>query len=68
MPVQARQPGVPGWDAAGCLTTAEVQVLEKWYGGARPVKDEQIYPGLPLGSEPYWSRWHALDDRAKLAG
>ena len=63
MPVQARQPGVPRSGRPDCLTAAEVQALEKWYGGAKNSKGEQIYPGMPLGSEPYWSRWHALDDQ-----
>ena len=51
-----------GADAADCLTAAEIQVIEKWYGGARTSQGEQIYPGLPLGSERYWSRWHGLED------
>lgn len=46
--------------AAGddCLTAAEVTVLDKWYGGAKNSKGEQIYPGgVPPGSEAYWPLW-----------
>lgn len=47
-----------GADAPDCLTAAEVGVVEKWYGGAKDSKGQQIYPGgLPLGSEPYWPNW-----------
>jgi feruloyl esterase len=47
-----------------CLTAAEIETLEKWYGGARNSKGEQIYPGVPLGSEPYWSESLAYEDDA----
>jgi feruloyl esterase len=40
-----------------CLSETEIGVLDKWYGGAKTSKGEQIYPGLPLGSEPYWTFW-----------
>jgi feruloyl esterase len=41
-----------------CLSAAEVAVLEKWYGGAKNSKGEQLYPGgVPLGSEAYWPLW-----------
>jgi feruloyl esterase len=41
-----------------CLSAAEVAVLEKWYGGAKNSKGDQLYPGgVPLGSEAYWPRW-----------
>jgi hypothetical protein len=44
--------------ADDCLTAAEVTVLDKWYGGAKNSKGEQLYPGgVPLGSEAYWSLW-----------
>jgi hypothetical protein len=32
------------------LSAAEVAILEKWYGGAKNSKGEQLYPGgVPLG-------------------
>ncbi|MBR0797016.1 tannase/feruloyl esterase family alpha/beta hydrolase [Bradyrhizobium jicamae] len=41
-----------------CLSEAEARVVEKWYGGAKNSKGEQVYPGgLPKGSEPYWPVW-----------
>jgi Tannase and feruloyl esterase len=49
-------------DGPRCLTAAEVETLEKWYGPAKNSTGEQIYPGLPLGSEPYWNFWMALED------
>jgi Tannase and feruloyl esterase len=51
-----------GADDPDCLTAAEIQTLEKWYGGPRSSKGEQIYPGVPLGSEPYWSDSLAYED------
>ena len=51
-----------GVDGPDCLTAAEIETLEKWYGGATNSKGEQIYPGVPLGSEPYWSESLAYED------
>ena len=52
---QARRPGLPdrrrGRDRSRNGTR-----------GPRTASGEQIYPGLPLGSEPYWSCWLALED------
>ena len=53
-----------GADGPDCLTAPEIETLEKWYGGARNSKGEQIYPGVPLGSEPYWSASLAYEDDA----
>jgi hypothetical protein len=52
----------PGADGPDCLTAAEVRTLEKWYAGPTNSRGEQIYPGVPLGSEPYWLVWRALED------
>jgi Tannase and feruloyl esterase len=49
-------------DGPDCLNTAEVGMLEKWYGPTKNSMGEQIYPSLPLGSEPYWNFWMALED------
>jgi feruloyl esterase len=40
-----------------CLTPAEVQVVEKLYGGPRNSAGARLYPGLPYGSEPDWAVW-----------
>jgi feruloyl esterase len=48
----------PAGGGTGCLSEAEVAVLEKWYGGAKNAAGEQLYPGgIPLGSEPFWRLW-----------
>jgi hypothetical protein len=45
-------------EATGCLSPAEVQVLERWYGGVKDSRGRALYPGgIPLGSEPYWPAW-----------
>jgi len=45
----------PG-QATGCLTQARVTALEKVYQGPRnPRTGEEIYPGLPRGSELGWN-------------
>ena len=41
-----------GRETADCLTTPQIDALEKMYAGARnPRTGEQIYPGWPKGSE-----------------
>lgn len=47
-----------GERSSGCLSPAEVGVLEKWYGGSRDSRGRSLYPGgIPIGSEPYWPLW-----------
>ena len=42
-------------DAASCLTTAQVEAARRVYRGLKnPIDGSQIYPGLALGSEPFW--------------
>jgi pimeloyl-ACP methyl ester carboxylesterase len=42
-------------DRGRCLTGAEAEVLQKWYGSPRSSKGEELYPGgEPLGSEGGW--------------
>jgi feruloyl esterase len=42
----------PGQDGAACLNTAQVEALERIYGGATNWRTGEIfYPGWPLGSE-----------------
>jgi Tannase and feruloyl esterase len=57
-----------GADAPDCLTAAEVQTLEKWYAGPSNSSGEQIFPGVPLGSEPYWSFWLSGEDEETWRG
>jgi len=40
-----------------CFTAVEVEVLRKWYQGPRDSNGQQLYPGMPAGSEPYWQVW-----------
>jgi hypothetical protein len=53
----------PAGGGTGCLSEAEVAVLEKWYGGAKNAAGEELYPGgIPPGSEPFWRLWLTGDD------
>ncbi len=49
-----------------CFTAAELEVLQRWYQGPRNAAGEQLYPGMPAGSEPYWLVWF-LDPPGKTA-
>ncbi len=41
-----------------CLSTAEVEVVDKWYAGPKDSRGRQLFPGgIPVGSEPHWPRW-----------
>ncbi len=40
-----------------CFTAAEKAVLEKWYQGPRNSAGEQLFPGMPAGSERFWAAW-----------
>ncbi len=45
-----------GADAAGCLTTAQIDVARKIYAGPKNARTgAQIYPGYVVGSEAGWS-------------
>ena len=57
-----------GADGPDCLTAAEIQTLDKWYAGPRNSSGEQIFPGVPLGSEPYWSFWLSGEDEETWRG
>jgi feruloyl esterase len=42
----------------GCLTEAEMGVVEAWRQGPRDEEGVQLYPGgVPAGSEPFWPLW-----------
>lgn len=44
-----------GQDPSTCLTSAEVEAVEKVYQGPHnPRSGQEIYPGLPIGSELGW--------------
>ncbi len=51
-----------GVNGPECLTTAEVQTLNKFYKGPTTSDGVQLYPGIPLGSAPYWSFWLGLEN------
>jgi hypothetical protein len=57
-----------GADRPDCLSAAEVKMLDMWYAGPRNSKGEQIFPGEPLGSEPYWSFWLGVEDEKTWRG
>ena len=47
----------PGGQVDACLTSAQVRAARRVYAGVQdPRTGAPIYPGLPLGSEPGWSR------------
>lgn len=52
-----------GAEADDCLTAAQVDVARKIYAGpVNPRTSEQLYPGLPVGSEAGWpGYWGATD-------
>jgi len=50
-----------------CFTDAEKSVLEKWYQGPRNSAGEQLFPGMPAGSERFWLVWF-LDREDRIAG
>lgn len=50
-----------------CFTAQELTVLEKWYQGPVNSSGENLYPGMPAGSEPYWAVWF-LDREDRIAG
>jgi feruloyl esterase len=46
-----------GRQATDCLAPEEVAALAKWYEGPRNSSGEQLFPGVPRGSEPFWPVW-----------
>ena len=53
----ARIPLCEGESTDQCLTTREAGVVSKWYQGPVNSKGEQLFPGIPPGSERYWPIW-----------
>jgi len=47
-----------GGKSADCLSAQQVDALKALYQGPKDSGGRQLYPGLPLGSEPYWGYWH----------
>ncbi|HET6565068.1 MAG TPA: tannase/feruloyl esterase family alpha/beta hydrolase [Xanthomonadales bacterium] len=56
-PNSAGGPDSPTNDTASCFTEAELGVLNRWYQGPQNTAGEQLYPGMPPGSERYWLVW-----------
>lgn len=44
-------------DGAGCLSPEQVRAAEAFYEGPRTSDGRRLYPGVPLGSEPFWGAW-----------
>ncbi len=63
----AALPACGGETTSECFTDAETAVLEKWYQGPRNSAGEQLFPGMPAGSERYWEVWF-LDREGRIAG
>jgi feruloyl esterase len=42
---------------ADCLTQVEVAAIEKFYSGPVNSGGQRLFPGVPLGSEPFWQLW-----------
>ena len=40
-----------------CLTALEAEVVSKWYQGPVNSSGEQLFAGMPPGSERYWPIW-----------
>jgi hypothetical protein len=41
----------------GCFVERELAVVQKWYQGPRDSAGNQLFPGMPPGSERYWAVW-----------
>jgi feruloyl esterase len=53
-----------GAETDACLTAAQVETVRRVYAGpANPRTKQQIYPGVPPGSEPDWSRFGPPPDK-----
>jgi len=50
-----------------CFTDAEKAVVAKWYQGPITSAGEQLFPGMPPGSERFWLVWF-LDTADRIAG
>jgi feruloyl esterase len=60
---------LPACEAGGsdsCFTDDERAVLTRWYQGPRDSSGNQLFPGMPAGSERYWLVWF-LDPEGKTA-
>jgi feruloyl esterase len=44
-------------ETSNCLSTDQVEALRKMYNGPRDSASRQLYAGVPLGPESYWSFW-----------
>ena len=63
----ARFPSCPAEEPGDtCFTDAERNVLAKWYQGPRNTAGEQLFPGMPPGSERFIGFWF-LDTQESVA-
>lgn len=53
-------------NAVTCFTDAELGVLQRWYQGPRNAAGQQLYPGMPPGSERFLLAW-LLDPPDRIA-
>jgi feruloyl esterase len=49
-----------------CFRERELAVVKKWYQGPRDSAGNQLFPGMPPGSERYWAVWF-LDPEDRTA-
>jgi len=55
-----------GEERGACFSDAERGVLQRWYQGPRNAAGQQLYPGMPPGSERFWLVWF-LDPPGQIA-
>lgn len=51
-----------------CLTRAEAAVVEKWWRGPQNSRGEQLFGGMPAGSERLWPIWYLGSPEAPHVG
>ncbi|GHF17541.1 feruloyl esterase [Kordiimonas sediminis] len=51
-----------------CFSAAQKDVLKKWYQGPQNSKGEQLYPGVPPGSERFLYVWFLDGDKGMAPG
>jgi feruloyl esterase len=59
-------PRCAGTNGTDCFTEEELSVLAAWYQGPRNSMGEQLFPGMPAGSERFLLAWF-LDPEGKTA-
>lgn len=59
-------PGCEEGNTEHCFTDVELEVMRKWYQGPRDSSGNQLFPGIPAGSERFWVVWF-LDTDGQIA-